>query len=780
MWKGGNQINLPTLGFSSPLGSGSVNDINDAGEMVGYVAVAGGHVHAALWKDGKVTDLTPGEPGSSIATAINNHSQVLGSRFAGANFLWDPVHGLFDSTCMLDPNSTDSPGWTDLNDRGQIVGEGCVKGKCSKAVVFDTNLIPTGTGLCPAPHVSAITGTVEFEKIAVDDVGLRTDLSPIRTSAAAVAVELVDSGTGATLASATSDENGEYRMIADFAGAVHLRAVASSGEGTVVGVADEILYSVVSSDFTLTSGQDVHEDLLATDASRASGPFNILDALRLAGVWVSAAEPAVSIPPVKVRWSPTNTGGTFFDTNTKVAVVKGDRTSDSDEFDNTVIDHEYAHYLEVLLSRDDSPGGNHTIHDVLDPRVAWNEGWADFFGVASQDLAPSSSLYFDSMSGGVFSFDLENNAALGSTPGYWDESSVSSALWDLYDARSDSGDGGQIPAAQIWQGFRDAKNDSFLYLIDYADRLVALDPNVGTFLTSLLGERQIAYTPGGIPSVTNPFPAPIDSGVAVTGTVDSLTKQRTNLLSSSAFYGFTIGDAESADATLDITGGPAGQNDLDLLLLGEQGGVIVFSQNSGTASEALHADLQPGFYVLQVKSFSVSGATTTFNKGDYTLNLSLAPTSASPVAAIAPAPLRTAKPGAPIRIEVIPGRALGAGRQELQVRAVPLVTGESLTVRAIPQQGLVVESAIPGATFSGPGVEGSISSIDLVVVSGSRGSGRLLVEATLDVGGGRGQTAIALWGGTGPAASVARRPSGSRVVTSPDGRQYLEILSGRR
>ncbi|MBI3448210.1 MAG: hypothetical protein HY049_04735, partial [Acidobacteria bacterium] len=745
----------------------------------GYVAVAGGHVHAALWKDGKVTDLTPGEPGNSIATAINNHSMVLGARSAGADFLWDPVHGLFDSTCMLDPNSTDSPGWNDLNDRGQIVGEGCVKGKCRKAVVFDMNLIPTGTGLCPPPRVSAITGAFEFEKIAVDEVGLRTDLSPIRTRAASFAVELVDSGTGATLASGTTDENGEYRMIADFAGPVHLRAVASTREGTVVGVADEILYSVVSPDFTLATGQDAHEDLLATDASRASGPFNILDALRLAGMWVSAAEPAASVPSVKVRWSSTSTAGTFFRPTTHEAVVKGDRTSDSDEFDNTVIDHEYAHYLEALLSRDDSPGGNHTLSGVVDPRLAWGEGWADFFGVASQNLAPSSSLYFDSMSSGVFSFDLEDNAAPGSTPGYWSESSVSGALWDLYDARTDSGDGGQIPAAQIWQGFRDAKNDSFLYFIDYADRLVASDSTVGTLLTSLLDERQIAYTPGGLPSVTNPFPAPIDSGVAVTGTVDSLTSQRTNLFSSSAFYGFTLGDTEGADATLDITAGPVGMNNLDLFLLDDQGTVIVSSMNSGAASEALHADLQPGFYVLQVKSFSISGATTTFNNGDFTLNLSLTPTSASPIAAVSGEAPRTAKPEAPIRIEVTPGRALGAGRQELQVRTTPLVSGESLTVRAMPQQGLVVESAIPGTTVSAPGAEGAISSIDLVVASGSRGSGRLLVEATLDLGGGRRQTAIALWGGAGPTASIASRPPGSRVVTSPDGRQYLEIPSGR-
>jgi hypothetical protein len=273
----------------------------------------------------------------------------------------------------------------------------------------------------------------------------------------------------------------------------------------------------------------------------------------------------------------------------------------------------------VLLSRRDSPGGTHANNDVLDPRLAWHEGWADYFGVASLDLTGASSLYFDSLGSGVFSFDLEQNTLVGSTPGYWDEQGTASALWDLFDAPTDAGDTGQIPVTQIWRGFRDVKSDTFLYLIDYADRLVAADASVGPLLTSILAERQITYTPGGVPSVPNPFPAPIVSGVPVTGTVDSLTSQRDNLLVSSAFLGFTLQASSTLDATLVITGGPVGHDDLDLVLLDDQGNPIGASANSGAADETLHLDLGPGFYVLQVRSFSGPQGAQIFNKGDFTL-----------------------------------------------------------------------------------------------------------------------------------------------------------------
>lgn len=56
--------------------------------------------------------------------------------------------------------------------------------------------------------------------------------------------------------------------------------------------------------------------------------------------------------------------------------------SDMDHFDNSVIIHEYGHFIEDHFGNPDSPGGGHDGESVIDPRLAWGEGWADFFQAA--------------------------------------------------------------------------------------------------------------------------------------------------------------------------------------------------------------------------------------------------------------------------------------------------------------------------------------------------------------------------------------------------------------
>lgn len=49
---------------------------------------------------------------------------------------------------------------------------------------------------------------------------------------------------------------------------------------------------------------------------------------------------------------------------------------DTDEFDTHVIAHEWGHFYQANISRSDSTGGRHGPGDVLDPRLAFGEGWA--------------------------------------------------------------------------------------------------------------------------------------------------------------------------------------------------------------------------------------------------------------------------------------------------------------------------------------------------------------------------------------------------------------------
>ena len=61
--------------------------------------------------------------------------------------------------------------------------------------------------------------------------------------------------------------------------------------------------------------------------------------------------------------------------------VSGDvATSDTDHFDDAVIIHELGHHIEDACGSMDSPGGSHNGLRRIDPRLAWSEGWGNFFG----------------------------------------------------------------------------------------------------------------------------------------------------------------------------------------------------------------------------------------------------------------------------------------------------------------------------------------------------------------------------------------------------------------
>ena len=86
---------------------------------------------------------------------------------------------------------------------------------------------------------------------------------------------------------------------------------------------------------------------------------------------------------------------------------------------------------------------------MLDPRVAWSEGWANFFSCAVRnDAAFRDSLGPNGTT--VLKYDLEDNVPPGDNPGFWSEASVDTLLWDLYDDHPDTGDEVQYPLSLIW------------------------------------------------------------------------------------------------------------------------------------------------------------------------------------------------------------------------------------------------------------------------------------------------------------------------------------------
>lgn len=137
------------------------------------------------------------------------------------------------------------------------------------------------------------------------------------------------------------------------------------------------------------------------------GAFNILDQIANSQSYMRSqtatctstfaqCTPFTSAPLVFTYWSPGISPGIYYGISGPISFyLNGDRelyilggengnttASDMDHFDNSVIVHEYGHFIEDQFGRPNSPGGSHNGNAIIDPRLAWGEGWANYFQAA--------------------------------------------------------------------------------------------------------------------------------------------------------------------------------------------------------------------------------------------------------------------------------------------------------------------------------------------------------------------------------------------------------------
>lgn len=152
-----------------------------------------------------------------------------------------------------------------------------------------------------------------------------------------------------------------------------------------------------------------------TDSAKIEGgAFNILYQVWRANEYLRStlSDPNFVATKVSAYWrmghNPYNYfGGTkmlsFYRPGYKqLFILGGDKgnvkIADTDHFDNSVILHEYGHFLEDIYAQSDSPGGMHNGNFIIDPRLAWSEGWANFFQAAVLSLTdPTWKYYIDTV-----------------------------------------------------------------------------------------------------------------------------------------------------------------------------------------------------------------------------------------------------------------------------------------------------------------------------------------------------------------------------------------------
>jgi hypothetical protein len=153
-------------------------------------------------------------------------------------------------------------------------------------------------------------------------------------------------------------------------------------------------------------------------STSSARPFALFDNIISAADFFCSNGGNQDLPLLLVNWSDQNTNtydsglsttanfqngtiGTSFyvrttfpnySSNVSQLFILGQEDVDTDEFDPTVIAHEFCHYLENRIWRSDSPGGAHSINVQLDPRLAFSEGFCNGYGAR----ANATNTYMDS------------------------------------------------------------------------------------------------------------------------------------------------------------------------------------------------------------------------------------------------------------------------------------------------------------------------------------------------------------------------------------------------
>jgi hypothetical protein len=371
-------------------------------------------------------------------------------------------------------------------------------------------------------------------------------------------------------------------------------------------------------------------------ATRAAAPISILDAAWQAMQLVLDAEPGIAFPELKMYWStrnvPCSEGAGGFCDGTAAARARGEigtsfyaaigsqgasiyvlgsADSDSDEFDQHVLAHEWGHYYQDNFSRDDSLGGPHSLNERLDLRVAFSEGWGNAFaGMVKGDPLYRDS--FGSLQRSDFSIDVERNAV--TFPGWFSEASVQSIFYDLFDAASDGVDTVSLGFGPIHAAMRGPirTSPSFTSIYALVNALRAAQPGQADAISALSTGQLILTAPddfgsgetnaGGdarnlpiFPVMTNGATRPICSNLPTGGTAAMYNK-----LGNRRFLRFTL--TVSSTVAIAARNGRSGTDpDIVLYAAGVERGRAE-EETSGT--EILTLPLPAGTYVAEVYEYS--------------------------------------------------------------------------------------------------------------------------------------------------------------------------------
>lgn len=283
---------------------------------------------------------------------------------------------------------------------------------------------------------TVITGTAQFQRYDDGSSGLvSTSTNNIRYAE----VQILDA-SGNVIQCGETDSNGAIGSTADMGSGTHAspglsiprtagaytvrinsRANNSFVKASILNNPTNNSYYSTLSSFSLTGVEAtsaVTMTIAPYNGTLEGGAFNILDQIVTINSYIRSNSTCAFCttftvaPKATVYWTAGLSPGTYFGSPTTgisfynrypssgfpdalyiLGGISGSTCTDTDHFDNSVIIHEYGHFLENIVAQTDSPGGSHNGNQVIDPRLSWSEGFSDFI----QAKALSRNFYRDTV-----------------------------------------------------------------------------------------------------------------------------------------------------------------------------------------------------------------------------------------------------------------------------------------------------------------------------------------------------------------------------------------------
>jgi PKD repeat protein len=518
-------------------------------------------------------------------------------------------------------------------------------GQGASASTTQSITVTTGSGGAGNPIIS---GRIEYVRVPLSSTnhrGLdysRSFMQPARE----VVVELIPAGGGSPLATTTTDSDGYYAFTAPANTNVFVRAraqarrtstptfdirVLNNTGGNALYVLDGSTFNTGTIRQTVNLGAGSGWGGSGYVETRAAAPFAILDTLYAAAEFVHDNGSATrNLPALDAYWSPRNTtaDGNVADGNIGSTsfipvysggpppgiYVLGLENNDTDEYDPHVIAHEFQHYLEDAISRSDTPGGDHSTTDRLDLRLAFSEGFANAFS----GMVLGNPIYRDTLGpqqGQSFFLDLESNTTNPS--GWFNEASVQSIVWDLFDAEADGVDTVQLGYRPMYDALvgplRTTPALTSIYpFLTYIRSLPGVSGSVITALAQEQGMRvNDAFGTGETNTGSIPEALPIYKPINLNGgpvTVCGTTTAGVyNKVGNRQFLRFSLGAGRlvSIRAMYTATGSTAPfspTSDPDIVLF--RSGFLDVAETTTGGDELLTRTLEAGEYVIEVYEWS--------------------------------------------------------------------------------------------------------------------------------------------------------------------------------